>query len=178
MTLASILIVAAALALIFLVRITVSAIQQRSAAGLVQQLEPIDLEAFRNLTDSVEEEYLRRRLPASEFRTVQRARLRAMAAYVRSAGRNAVMLVRIGQRALAGNDAETAQAARELVGNAVLLRRNATFVLFRIYVAMAWPNAGLAADPILHDYERLNGSAMLLGRLQHPASPGRISGVS
>jgi len=178
MTLAIVLVIAAVLGLIFLVRITVSAIHQRSGAILAQQLEPIDLEAFRNLTDSVETEYLRRRLPASEFRTVQRARLRAMAAYVHAAGRNAVVLIRMGQSAAAGNDVQTVQAARELVGNAVLLRRNATFALFRIYVALAWPNAGLAAGPVLHDYERLNGSAMLLGRLQNPASPGRISAIS
>jgi len=65
-----------------------------------------------------------------------------------------------------------------LVDNAVLLRRNVTFALFRIYVALAWPNAGLAADPILHDYERLNGSAMLLGRLQNPASRPHTSAAS
>jgi hypothetical protein len=178
MTLAIILIIAAALALLFLARILVSAIHQRSGAGLGQQLEPIDLEAFRNLVDPAETEYLRRRLRAPEFRTVQRARLRAMAAYVQAAGRNAVVLVRSGQGALAGEDAQTAQAARELVSNAVLLRRNATFALFRIYVALAWPNAGLAADPVLHDYERLNGCAMLLGRLRNPAAPRRISAIS
>ncbi len=178
MTLAIVLVIAAALGLIFLVRVTVLGAQQRSGTGQGQQLEPIDLEAFRNLVDPAETEYLRRRMPASEFRTVQRARLRATAAYVRAAGRNAVVLVRIGQSALAGYDAQTAQAARELVGNAVLLRRNATFALFRIYVVLAWPNAGLAADPILHDYERLNGSAMLLGRLQNPAATRRISAIS
>jgi len=176
MTLAIILIIAAALGLIFLVRVTFLATQPRSGGG--QQLQLIDLEAFRNLVDPAETAYLRRRLPASEFRTVQRARLRAMAAYVHAAGQNAVVLVRIGQSALAGNDAQTSQAARELVGSALLLRRNATFALFRIYVALAWPNAGLAADPILHDYERLNGSAMLLGRLQNPAAPRRISAIS
>ncbi len=101
-----------------------------------------------------------------------------MAAYVHAAGRNAVVLIRIGQSASAGNDAQAAQAARELVGNAMLLRRNASFALFRIYVALAWPNAGLAADPILRNYERLNGSAMLLGRLQNPAATRRISAIS
>lgn len=176
MTLAIVLVIAAALGLIFLVRATFLGTRQRS--GDSQPLQFIDLEAFRNLVDPAETEYLRRRLPASEFRMVQRARLQAMASYVQAAGQNATALVRIGQGALAGNDPQTAQAARELVGNAVLLRRNATFALFRIYVALAWPNAGLAADPILHDYERLNGTAMLLGRLRNPAAPRRISAVS
>ena len=171
MTLAIVLIIAAALGLMFLVRVTFLGTQQRSVLG--QQLEPIDLEAFRNLVDPAETAYLRHRLPASEFRMVQRARLRAMASYVHAAGQNAAALVRIGQSALAGNNPQTAGAARELLDNALLLRRNATFALFKIYVALAWPNAGLAADRILHSYERLNGSAMLLGRLQSSASPGR-----
>jgi hypothetical protein len=85
------------------------------------------------------------------------------------------VLIRLGQTALTASDADTAEAARRLVDNALLLRRNATFALFRIYVALAWPTSGLAAAPILQGYERLNGSAMLLGRLQNPAAPVRIS---
>lgn len=176
MTLAIVLIIVAVLGLIFLVRVTLLGGEQRSGGS--QQLQLIDLDAFRNLVDPAESAYLRRRLPAPEFRRVQRARLRAMASYVHAAGHNATALVRIGQAALAGNDAQTSQAARELVDNAVLLRRNATFALCRIYVALAWPHVGLAADPILHDYERVNGSAMLLGRLQNPASPGHTAAIS
>ena len=176
MTLAIILIIVAVLGLVFLIRATLLGGARRSGGS--QQLQLIDLDAFRNLVDPAETAYLLRRLPASEFRRVQRARLRAMASYVQAAGQNASALLRIGQSALTGSDAQTSQAARELVDNAVLLRRNATFALCRIYVALAWPNAGLAADPILHDYERLNGSAMLLGRLQNPASPGHTSAIS
>lgn len=175
MTLVIILIVAAVLGLVFLVGVTLGA---RRGSGGNNQLELIDLDAFRNLVDPSETAYLRLRLPAPEFRRVQRARLRAMASYVQTAERNATALMRIGQSALAGKDTQTSQAARELVDNALLLRRNATFALFRIYVGLAWPNAVLVADPILHDYERLNGAAMLLGRLQNPASPGHTSTVS
>ena len=139
------------------------------------KFSPLTSQAFRNLVDPAEDDYLRRRLPAAEFRLVQRQRLRAMAAYVQTAGRNAAVLVRIGQGALTAADVRTAEAARRLVDNALLLRRNAAFALLRIYVALAWPNSGLAVDPILHGYERLNGSAMLLGRLQNPAAPVRIS---
>lgn len=106
---------------------------------------------------------------------MRRQRLRAMAAYVQTAGRNAAILVRMGQVALLSADPQTSEAARQLVDNALLLRRNAAFALLRIYVALAWPNSGLAAAPVLRGYERLNGSAMLLGRLQNPAVPVRIS---
>ena len=175
MTLAIILVVAAALALVFILRITFSRSLQISSTALVAQIQPIDIEAFRNLVDPAEDEYLRRRLSDSEFRGVRRERLRAMAAYIRAAGQNAAVLVRLGQSALAAGDAQTTEAARQLIEGAVLLRRNAAFALFRIYVALAWPTGGTSALPILHGYERLNGSAMLLGRLQNPAAPLRIS---
>lgn len=176
MTLAIILVIAAALALVFIFSVTISrSLQVSSGNGLAGKIQPIDVEAFRNLVDPAEDEYLRRRLSASEFRLVRRQRLRAMAAYVQVAGRNAAVLVRMGQAALTAGDAQTAEAARRLVDNALLLRRNAAFALLKIYVALAWPTSGLAAAPILHGYVQLNGSAMLLGRLQNPAVPVRIS---
>ncbi len=176
MTLAITLVLVAALALIFILGVTVSrGLQASQGTNLAGKLQPIDVAAFRNLIDPADDEYLRRRLPASEFRVVRRQRLRAMAAYVQTAGRNAAILVRMGQVALLSADPQTSEAARQLVDNALLLRRNAAFALLRIYVALAWPNSGLAAAPVLRGYERLNGSAMLLGRLQNPAVPVRIS---
>jgi hypothetical protein len=176
MTLAIILVIAAALALVFILGVAASRSRQiSSSASLAGQIQPIDVEAFRVLVDPAEDDYLRRRLSAAEFRVVRRERLRAMAAYIRIAGRNAAVLVRMGQGALTVGDADTAEAARRLVDNALLLRRNAAFALLRIYIALAWPNSGLAAVAVLHGYEQLNGSAMLLGRLQNPAAPVRIS---
>jgi hypothetical protein len=176
MILAIFLVIVGAVGLAFILGITVSrGLRVSEDSSLSAKIQPIDVEAFRNLIDPAEDDYLRRRLSASEFRLVRRQRLRAMAAYVQTAGRNAAVLVLMAQGALAAPDAETAEAARRLVDNALLLRRNAAFALFRIYVALAWPNSGLAAVSVLHSYERLNGSAMLLGRLQRPAVPVRIS---
>jgi len=176
MTLALILVIAAVLALVFILGITVSThLQLSPGAAVARRIEPIDIEAFRNLVSPAENDYLRRRLPTAEFRAVQRERLRAAAAYIRVAGRNAAILVAIGQAALSASDAATVEAARQLVDNALLLRRNATVALLRIYVALAWPHSALAAAPIVHGYEQLSGRAMLLGRLQNPAVPVRIS---
>jgi len=177
MTLALVLVIAAALALVLILGVTVSTRPQLSpGSALAQRIEPIDIEAFRNLISPAENEYLRRRLPATEFRRVQRERLRAAAAYIRVAGRNAALLVAIGQAARSASDGATAEAAHELVDNGLLLRRNATIALLRIYLALAWPQSALAAAPIVHGYEQLSGRAMLLGRLQNPAVPVRISG--
>jgi hypothetical protein len=176
MTLALVLVIAAAFALVVILGITVSTrLQLSPGSALARKIEPIDIEAFRNLVDPTENEYLQRRLAPAEFRKVQRERLRAAAAYIRVAGRNAAVLVAVGQAALSASDGATVDAARQLVDNALLLRRNASVALLRIYVALAWPHSALAASPVLHGYEQLNGRAMLLGRLQNPGVPMRIA---
>lgn len=176
MTLALVLVIVAAFALVVILGVTVStSLQLSPGSALARKIQPIDVEAFRNLVDPAENDYLRRRLPAAEFRKVQRERLRAAAAYIRAAGQNAAVLIAIGQAALHATDAPTIEAARQLVDNALLLRRNAAFALLRVHVALAWPRSPLAAAPVLDGYERLSGRAMLLGRLQSPAVPVRIS---
>ena len=178
MTLAIVIVIAAFLSLLLLLRIAVSrSLQVSASAKLSEQIQPIDIEAFLNLVNPTEDDYLRRRLPASHFRQVRRARLRATSAYVRTVARNAAVLVRIGESALSAGDPRINDAARVLVNDALILRRNATFVLIRIQVALAWPNSGLAAAPIIDGYGRLSNSAMLLGRLQNPATPVRLASL-
>lgn len=178
MTLAIVLVLAAVLALAVILRIAVSQrLQVARGASFTGQIQAIDVEAFRNLADPAEEQYLRRRLPPSKYRAVQRARLRAMAAYVQIAAANASVLVRIGQAALAAGNPRTADAAGKLVNDALLLRRNATLALVRIYIELSWPGYGLAEVRVADHYDRLSGSAMLLGRLQNPGLPVRISVV-
>ena len=176
MILAVVLIVVAALSLALILRIAiVGSLQIRKGESVAENIQPIDVEAFRNLVSPSEREYLRRHLTPAQFRVVQRLRLRATAAYVQEVARNAAVLIHIGQAALATTDPLTQQAARELVSQALLVRRNAALALIRIYVTLALPTATLEAAGILANYERLSGSAMLLGRLQNPSTPVRLS---
>ena len=175
MTIAIILVVAALVTLIFILTFTVSqGLQSSGRTGLATEIRPIDVAAFRNLVDPAEDDYLRRRLPASDFGVVRRERLRALADYVQLAKRNAEVLVRIAQNSTSAADAQTAEAARRLEDNAHLLQRNCTFAIMKIYIALAWPSSNLAAAPVLQGYAQLNNSAMLLGRLQNPAATMRI----
>jgi len=178
MNLAIIIVIAAVLALVTILSVAVTqSLQVRRSTNLVVAIRPIDIEAFRNLIDPAEDDYLRRRLQPSQFRMVRRERLRAMAAYVEIAGRNASVLVRTGEAALASGDERVAGAAQQLVNDALLLRRNATVALARIYLALAWPYSGFAAVRVVDRYEQLSGAAMLLGRLQNPAVPVRLSAM-
>jgi hypothetical protein len=140
-----------------------------------KQIQPIDIEAFRNLVDPAETDYLRRRLPLWEFHSVQRQRLLAMFAYVSTVHSNAAFLITIGNRALSTADPNTVEAAQQLADHAMLLRRNAFYALVQICIAWLWPGTPFAATQVFQGYVRLNGSAMLLGRLRNPAAPVRIS---
>lgn len=178
MTLAIILIIVAVIALVVLGGLSVrfsKSLRLSQDASIARQIQPLDVAAFRNLVDPAEREYLRRRLPSSEFREVQRQRLQAMAAYVWIAARNASILVTLAQSSLTSSNPQTVEAARQLIDNAFRLRVNATYAMFRIYVAWLWPDSNTAAASILQGYVQLNGAAMLLGRLQNPAEPVRIS---
>jgi len=177
MILAIVLSIAAAVGLVIVLGTAVSRNLQLSRHSSSGKIEAIDVEAFRNLVDPAEDDYLRRHLSPAAFREVKRKRLRATADYVRVAAHNSAILIMTGQVALAEGDPTTVPAARQLVDDGLLLRRNATLALFKIYIALVWPSSGLAASPVLQGYERLNGSAMLLGRLQNPAVPVRISMV-
>ena len=176
MNLAIILVIAAVAALGIVLSLAVTqSLQARKNVSLPGAVRPIDLEAFRNLINPAEDAYLRQRLPRAQFRHVRRERLRAMAAYVYVAASNAAIMVRVGDAALASGDSRIAEAARQLTDDALVLRRNTTVALARIYFALAWPNSQFAAVRVVDRYERLSGAAMLLGRLQNPAVPVRLS---
>jgi hypothetical protein len=176
MNLAVVLVIAAVVALSIILRLAVTqSLQLKGSSGLDVSIRPIDIEAFRNLINPAEDEYLRRRLPPAQFRTVRRERLRAMAAYVQVANHNAAVLIRVGEAALAGRDGRVAEAAQLMVADALLLRRNATVAVARIYLALAWPGSEFAAMRVVERYEQLSGTAMLLGRLQNPGAAVRLS---
>jgi hypothetical protein len=175
MIIAIVLVIASFVALAFLFTYTVSRSLQVSNDGRALQVQQIDIQAFRNLVDPAETDFLRHRLSAAAFRVVQRERLLAMGAYVQAAAKNASILISLGEPALSSPDPHTAEAAHQLVNEGLLLRRNAFFALMQIRAARLWPNSGLGATPILSGYERLDGSAMLLGRLQNPAARVRAS---
>jgi hypothetical protein len=178
MNLAIFIVIVAVLALTIILRLAVVQSRlTRQSSNLSVSIRPIDVEAFRNLSNPAEDDFLRHRLPAGQFRRVRRERLRAMAAYVEAAGRNAGVLVRVGEAALASGDSRVTGAAQQLVSDALLLRRNATVALARIYLAQAWPNSGFAAVRVIDRYEQMSGAAMLLGRLQNPAVPVRLSAL-
>ncbi len=125
------------------------------------QLTPVDLEAFENLTDPEEEQYLRKNLSPAEFRRIQRTRLRAAKLYVAALSQNAALLVAVGQSARSNADPAIAAAGQEIVQRAIRLkiwcslsrlRMNAAFV----FPAQLSPSSALANQYMLVTYMAAN----------------------
>jgi hypothetical protein len=154
----------------------------RGQSAAVEDLEelpgktqPVDLAAFRNLTDPAEEDYLRTQLPAREFRRLQRERLRASLEYVGRAARNAALLVRLGEAARRHPDPAVAQAARELVDDALRLRLYALLAGAKLRARLLLPGARLSPASLLERYQRLTETVGRLSRAQNPSFAGRIT---
>jgi hypothetical protein len=133
-----------------------------------EHIRAVDVEAFRNLIDPDEEEFLRTNLPPVEFRRIQRERLRAAVEYVSCAARNAAILVRVADAGRRSPDPATAEAAEKLVDNAVRLRLYALHAIPRLYLGMILPGSRISPARIAESYEQMTRQVVLLGCLQYP----------
>jgi len=137
-----------------------------------EHLRSVDIQAFRNLIDPEEEDFLRRHLPPAEFRKIQRERLRAAVEYISCAGQNAAILLRIGEAARRSPDPATAEAAKRLVDHAVRLRLYALQAIPQLYVGIIFPSWRPSSLRVVESYEQVTRQVVRLG-LQYP-----VHGVS
>jgi hypothetical protein len=133
-----------------------------------EHIRAVDVEAFRNLVDPDEEEFLRVHLAAAEFRKIQRERLRAAVEYVTCAAQNAGILLRLADAGLRSADPATVAAAQKLVDNAMHLRLNALHAIPRLYLGMILPGSRISPVRIAERYEQMTRLVVLLGCLQYP----------
>jgi hypothetical protein len=128
-----------------------------------EQLRPVDIEAFRNLIDPNEEEYLRARLKPAEFRRIQRQRLAAAVEYIQGASKNAGILLRIADAARQSGDPAIMRSAEKLVEQATQLRLYAYQTVPRLYFAMAFPGWRVSPMRVAEGYEEMRRQAVFLG---------------
>jgi hypothetical protein len=159
----------ALLALLFSVSLTRGTRLSRSVLeNPTEHIRAVDVEAFRNLVDPDEEEFLRTNLPPAQFRRIQRERLRAAVEYVSCAAQNAAILLRLADAGRRSPDPATAEAAEKLVDNAVRLRLYAFQAIARLYLGMILPGAHISPVRIAERYEQMTRLVVLLGCLQYP----------
>jgi hypothetical protein len=169
MTLTFILVAVGFLALGFSLRLTKGrALTAEVLENPADHMRSVDVEAFRNLVDPDEEEFLRTHLPPVEFRRIQRERLRAAIDYVSCAAQNASILLRLADAGRRSSDPATAEAAEKLVNNALRLRLYALHAIPRLYLGMVLPGARISPVRIAERYEQMTRLVVLLGCLQYP----------
>jgi len=137
--------------------------------------QPVDLAAFRNLIDPAEEDYLRQRLPAGQFRSLQRERACAALEYVKRTAYNGALLLRVGEAASRDQNPEVAAAGRTLMNDALRLRMNAMLAMLVLYARLAVPGARISIGRLTDVYESLTQGLVRLTRLQNPAQTARVS---
>ena len=178
MTVSVLLILLGAVGLYFVFRLVRTGVLVKADASeddLATRLRPVDLEAFRNLTDPEEDKFLRDNLSAQDFRVVQRERLRAAMQYVACAAHNAGVLLQVGTAASHSLDPRTAEAGRSLVDRAVQIRWYAILVMFRLRVNLVFPQLELSPAEIADQYQQLSSSLNQLGRMHSPLRGVRLS---
>jgi hypothetical protein len=176
MSLGYVVIFLAAAAIVLFVAMTVRRILVRgNDVDLSQQVQPVDLEAFRNLTDPAEEQFLRERLKPAEFRTIQRERLRTAIEYVGGVSHNAGVLLSLGQSARENADPVIAEAGGNLVDEALRLRLYSTLTISKLWMRYLFPEAQFQPSGIVDRYQHATEGAVRLGRLQYPERGGLVS---
>ena len=116
------------------------------------RLEP---EVFRILLDPSEEKYLQRALPPREFRVFQRKRLALALLTLDLVGRNAAMLMKLGQLAKMEGNPELAREAEELIHGALRLRVNLSLVQPCLWLKWLFPGWSLSLPAVEMPYEEL-----------------------
>lgn len=147
------------------------------AEDLVGRVRLVDLEAFRNLTDPAQEEFLRAKLPAHAFRTIQRERNRAALEYVARVGQNSAIFLRLGEAAQRSNDREISSAGAELVSLAISTRAYVLLASIVLRIGVIMPGTRISTGRLLQSYERLRTSLGTLLTIQQPASASRLTSM-
>lgn len=144
---------------------------------LAGRTRPVDLEAFRNLVDPREEDFLRDHLLPQQFRSVQRQRLRAAREYIWNTAHNATFLLRLGEAAMRSPDPRIAQAGKQLIHSALRLRAYSLLSCAKLYVRTLFPEARLSYGELADNYQHLSALASQLALIQHPTQAARLSAL-
>jgi hypothetical protein len=136
----------------------------------VAAFRSLDIEAFRNLVDSREEEFLRSNLSPKKFREIKRQRAWAAFIYAREAGGAAMALAKVGQAAQRSSDPRIAASGAQVAENAFRLRLHTIRASVVLLTEVALPDLQRRALPPFVDQYELTGRTLFrLGRFSSGA---------
>ena len=130
---------------------------------MIPFLQRVDVEAFAKLIDPAEEAYLRQRYTSSEFRQLQRQRIRLTIEYLRRMSHNAKILLEAGHGEVKSSSAERAFLGNELIHSGTHIRLYALLALTKLHLWLlfrvhAWT---LLPTPCLSDFKEQAGIEVL-----------------
>lgn len=131
-----------------------------------RRIQPVDLKAFRTLTDRGDELFLRERLPGSRFRRLKRQRIGVTVRYVSRIAGNAAAVMRLGEAARLSPETEVAQAAVQVMEMAAQIRLQCIKAYAKLSLEFAVPSLQLTPAVLAPQYQTLRENVARLGRLQ------------
>ena len=106
----------------------------------VTAIRSLDIEAFRNLVDPAEEEFLRASLPAREFRRIKRERARTALVYVKELSKASLQFARFGGAAQQSPDPVIAAWGKQIANSAIYLRLRALDASVQLILSATFPD--------------------------------------
>jgi hypothetical protein len=138
--------------------VLVAYLTRRRSVGLrqhalqVREIDRFPMNAFQNLVDGRELQFLKTHLSRENFLRCQRKRTRALISYVYLLLGNTRVMLRCVHAAAQSTDPVLAQSARNLLDVALKTRLNAMKALAVLSVALVFPNVSCDLERILADY--------------------------
>ena len=142
----------AAVALLFMLFLAYQVWWQSGNEKRIENVPPVDLDAFRNLTDPEEAQFLRTNLSPKEFRRIQRIRLRAAGMYVSVISKNAAQLIVVGRSARVHPNAEIAAVGLDVFHRALQLKLRCSLSLLKLNANILCPTLLSPSTRIAEQY--------------------------
>jgi hypothetical protein len=139
------------------------AVRGRRRAG--RPVQPVDLAAFRTLTDREDELFLRQRLPHSRFARLKRQRIGVTMRYVSRIAANAAAVMRVGETAKLSADPKVALAAYQITELATQIRIQCLVAFAKLSLEFAVPSLQLTPAVLVPQYMALRENVQRLGQL-------------
>jgi len=160
-------IIIAALAVAAVVAWIYTSIRNRNENSAAIELKPIDLVAFARVLQPGDDRAIRECLGHSDYVIARRMRIRACIDYMKRARFNAVVLHRLGQRAIRAGDAAMVRDAQRLLLLAGRIRKEAMLavIVLRLMLWLPMLSVPFLSIPDRHAELCYLGSAFVHQRL-------------
>lgn len=138
-----------------------AAVRQTRDGGKVEDavgaIRSLDIEAFRNLVDPDEDDYLRSQLPPAQLHEVRRERSRAALMYMKELSSVSLKFARLGDAARRSPDPAIAAWGREVADSAIQLRLRTLETRIQLRLAITFPRLQPnRVRPLLEQVDRAN----------------------